>query len=78
MIFCESLMHWHCCAGQRRKWGIAAGNARGPEKASFFRAQNPFNNFVPGCSQARPKSGLMVRREDRMLFVSSGDIRENK
>jgi hypothetical protein len=31
-----------------RRIGVAAGNARGPEKAPFFRAQNPFNNFAPG------------------------------
>jgi hypothetical protein len=28
--------------------GIAAGDARGSEKASSFRAQNPFNSFVFG------------------------------
>jgi hypothetical protein len=28
--------------------GIAAGDARGPEKEPSFRAQNPFNSFVSG------------------------------
>lgn len=28
--------------------GIAADDARGPEKAPSFRAQNPFNSFVSG------------------------------
>jgi MBG domain-containing protein len=45
------------------------GDAR---KQPFFRAQNPFNNFVPGFGLGQAENVvLMVRREDRVLFVSS-------
>jgi len=64
-------MHWYCCARQRRS--SAAGNNYGDaRKQPFLPGSKSLNNFVPGFGLGQAENVVfMVRREDRVLFVSS-------
>ncbi|OAI56362.1 hypothetical protein AYO50_02750 [Acidobacteria bacterium SCGC AG-212-P17] len=48
--------------------GVASDNITGREKAPSFRAQNPFNSFVPGFGLGQAENAVLnSSRESRVV-----------